>query len=98
MFKQKLKHLLYEQQNNIAEIKAENMVSLKVNTEYTHGKHIIGDYVEQHTVTESCVILGGATKAGNYVEQHTVTESCGILGGATNAGDYVEQHAVNESC
>lgn len=29
VFKQKVKHLLYEQENNIAEIKAENMVSLK---------------------------------------------------------------------
>ena len=33
VFKQKVKHLLYEQENNVAEIKAENMVALKV------GKH-----------------------------------------------------------
>ena len=30
VYKQKVKHLLYEQENNIAELKAENMVSLKV--------------------------------------------------------------------
>jgi hypothetical protein len=30
VFKQKVKHLLYEQENSIAEIKAENMVALKV--------------------------------------------------------------------
>ena len=28
VYKQKVKHLLYEQENNIAELKAENMVSL----------------------------------------------------------------------
>ena len=27
VYKQKVKHLLYEQENNIAELKAENMVS-----------------------------------------------------------------------
>ena len=30
VFKQKVKHLLYEQEHNLAELKAENMVSLKV--------------------------------------------------------------------
>ena len=30
VYKQKVKHLLYEQENNISELKAENMVSLKV--------------------------------------------------------------------
>jgi hypothetical protein len=30
VFKQKVKHLLYEQEHSIAEIKAENMVALKV--------------------------------------------------------------------
>ena len=28
VYKQKVKHLLYEQENNIAELKAENMVGL----------------------------------------------------------------------
>ncbi len=32
VFKQKVMHLLYEQENSIAEIKAENMVALKVIT------------------------------------------------------------------
>ena len=31
VYKQKVKHLLYEQENNIAELKAENMVSWKPN-------------------------------------------------------------------
>ena len=34
VFKQKVKHLLYEQENSIAEIKAENMVALKVISKY----------------------------------------------------------------
>ena len=33
VYKQKVKHLLYEQENNIAELKAENMVSLKVSVQ-----------------------------------------------------------------
>ena len=31
VYKQKVKHLLYEQENNIAELKAENMVSRNQN-------------------------------------------------------------------
>ena len=35
VYKQKVKHLLYEQENNIAELKAENMVRSNLN-EYTN--------------------------------------------------------------
>ena len=35
VYKQKVKHLLYEQENNIAELKAENMVRRNLN-EYTN--------------------------------------------------------------
>ena len=35
VYKQKVKHLLYEQENNIAELKAENMVRKNLN-EYTN--------------------------------------------------------------
>ena len=41
VFKQKVKHLLYEQENNIAEIKAENMVSLKVKKVNVNNAEII---------------------------------------------------------
>ena len=35
VYKQKVKHLLYEQENNIAELKAENMVRRNLN-KYTN--------------------------------------------------------------
>ncbi len=45
VYKQKVKHLLYEQEQNLAELRAENMVSLKVVTE-EHQRvemHHLGD-------------------------------------------------------
>lgn len=40
MYKQKVKHLLYEHQNNIAELKAEGSVALKLAQDVHGGKEL----------------------------------------------------------
>lgn len=40
VYKQKVKHLLYEHQNNIAELKAENVVALNLANEEFHGQEL----------------------------------------------------------
>lgn len=40
MYKQKVKHLLYEHQNNISELKAENTVSLKLAQEENRSNEL----------------------------------------------------------
>ena len=40
VYKQKVKHLLYEQQNNISELKAENTVALKLAQDDNRGNEL----------------------------------------------------------
>uniref|UniRef100_A0A1B6D8X8 Dynein regulatory complex subunit 4 n=1 Tax=Clastoptera arizonana TaxID=38151 RepID=A0A1B6D8X8_9HEMI len=56
VYKQKVKHLIYEQQNNLTELKAENMVTLKME-ESDHTKQELELYKDKMILKETIVRL-----------------------------------------